>query len=1119
MIRKRINTDLFLRLSVIMKDGSPANFSDAENMKVVIWHSLYSNIKQEQSFTVEGNVINLQYSSEENQKTGRYGVSVFWSKQDPDSETGRREYAVDFTEAFMIVPYSDQEDDGTIEYTGKVNQNPDGISGGSTVDLSDYYNKKEVDDKLKKKVDAETGKGLSTCDYTQAEKDKLSGLSNYDDTELLKVVGEKADKASVYTREEVDAKILSSASLVTTDEQEVGVLRYGGKDYTIYELTAEISGLPTTAGQSVDVILSDNPLGNNLYLKVDCLSVSSGDSFPVSAFEVKKIYVDEQENTFATILCKEAVTEAKALLTIRYVKGLLSFDTFELSIPISELGITTADEVTVKMPSLKYDKKFALSWTTDDALLCIYSLMHKYINKKYIDDEYNFHDGMTPTTGMTPTRVLCSTDGCGNDVRFRLDSGWVSYNSNGSDGIHSDSYPYNYVRWSEMVTFIDFLNTAMNHGGGDQTKPLESIEMCGKRLDEKTGYFPFLLLVPGGTTGYQDTSLSLDYIYHYHDKNNLNYSVDSLTKESFVKKHGLFGRKTYDGMTFEQLCSYIDTQAVREDHPYTYFGGHVVADTGEQIKWTDAVKPFLDYLYDTYGKGGDDSIWFAGPEEIYEYLFTKTYSVISKSIIGDELKIRVKVAKLPLFKKYEYSLILSKSGGLQSVPTVSINQDVVKSSIGLKGGDLLVNVNYNNKLIELAEKYTSKYEASGSYTDQDDGLYFAGMLNETLAAPYLLRLNAEATAPVLNSISINSGAASTYERNVVVNLNVTGTITHYRIGETSDLSGVNWIAGTANAQNYILSTSVGNKNIYAQVKNAVGESDIKSSDIELQEKPATTYTVTGKSNNASYGSVTPTTQEVSGGGTANLTAVANDGFIIESWIGTSTSTGAGEISGNATVVNVQANQVVTCNFKATAPPEPDKTKIIMFPALSPTIITLSNGEKASLIRGAFSTIQTSNDVVDTKGNVVGKKICDKTLLTEGILDLAMSNNTNPVLSGNTGLYPDEYINTLYGVYDKGVYPSSRGMVRIIDLAPGAYTVHILYSTQKALTAAQISGLTYEANGVKVNPPTGFNPINNNDQFIVIDNVVVGSDGILDIYMGNTQAWVRSGWNAIEIEKV
>ena len=152
------------------------------------------------------------------------------------------------------------------------------------------------------------------------------------------------------------------------------------------------------------------------------------------------------------------------------MKGLLSFDTFDISIPLTELGISSADEITVEMPALKYDKKFALSWTTDDSILGIYCYLHKYINKKYIDDVYNYHDGMTPSTGFIPTRILCSTDGCGNDVRFRVDSGWVSYNSKGSDGIHSDSFPYQYVRWSEMVTFLDFMNTAMNHGGGDQTK-------------------------------------------------------------------------------------------------------------------------------------------------------------------------------------------------------------------------------------------------------------------------------------------------------------------------------------------------------------------------------------------------------------------------------------------------------------------------------------------------------------------------------------------------------------------------------------------------------------------------------------------------------------------------
>ena len=61
-----------------------------------------------------------------------------------------------------------------------------GGSGGS--DLSNYYNKTEVDSKLVTKVDKVTGKGLSTNDYTTSEKTKLAGLTNYDDTAIKKQI-------------------------------------------------------------------------------------------------------------------------------------------------------------------------------------------------------------------------------------------------------------------------------------------------------------------------------------------------------------------------------------------------------------------------------------------------------------------------------------------------------------------------------------------------------------------------------------------------------------------------------------------------------------------------------------------------------------------------------------------------------------------------------------------------------------------------------------------------------------------------------------------------------------------------------------------------------------------
>lgn len=51
---------------------------------------------------------------------------------------------------------------------------------------------------LNGKVDTETGKGLSTNDYTTAEKTKLAALSNYDDTEVRGLIATKAD-ASILT--------------------------------------------------------------------------------------------------------------------------------------------------------------------------------------------------------------------------------------------------------------------------------------------------------------------------------------------------------------------------------------------------------------------------------------------------------------------------------------------------------------------------------------------------------------------------------------------------------------------------------------------------------------------------------------------------------------------------------------------------------------------------------------------------------------------------------------------------------------------------------------------------------------------------------------------------------
>lgn len=58
------------------------------------------------------------------------------------------------------------------------------VSGGGSGNLVDYYKKTETDALLENYVEKETGKGLSTNDYTTLEKEKLASLENYDDTDV-----------------------------------------------------------------------------------------------------------------------------------------------------------------------------------------------------------------------------------------------------------------------------------------------------------------------------------------------------------------------------------------------------------------------------------------------------------------------------------------------------------------------------------------------------------------------------------------------------------------------------------------------------------------------------------------------------------------------------------------------------------------------------------------------------------------------------------------------------------------------------------------------------------------------------------------------------------------------
>ena len=81
--------------------------------------------------------------------------------------------------------------------------------------------KLKVSTMLENKVDKEEGKGLSTNDFTNEEKEKLAGLSNYDDAAIKKEMGENTESRHTHNNKDVLDEI-TSERVAKWDESEGG---------------------------------------------------------------------------------------------------------------------------------------------------------------------------------------------------------------------------------------------------------------------------------------------------------------------------------------------------------------------------------------------------------------------------------------------------------------------------------------------------------------------------------------------------------------------------------------------------------------------------------------------------------------------------------------------------------------------------------------------------------------------------------------------------------------------------------------------------------------------------------------------------------------------------------
>lgn len=270
MKRIRIGKDIEIHWPILTNGQQVA----LEGRDLRLFVHLPSHMDIPVDFTTEGNTAIFTISGAMQKSIGVYRLTMWENLQK------RGQTAVDYCKAFELVPTTlleGGEDESNLT-TETVNLEASslviGLPGESAYEAFKKYNPNselteeeyaeapinaanaaneaakaandavnkvgDIDKLLAQKVDKEEGEGLSTNDYTDQEKEKLAGLSNYDDTEIRKELSDKVSKKEL--TEAAAGALAEAKSYTDTKTTELWNNVSDVFDATSEELNSNISG-------------------------------------------------------------------------------------------------------------------------------------------------------------------------------------------------------------------------------------------------------------------------------------------------------------------------------------------------------------------------------------------------------------------------------------------------------------------------------------------------------------------------------------------------------------------------------------------------------------------------------------------------------------------------------------------------------------------------------------------------------------------------------------------------------------------------------------------------------------------------------------------------------------